>query len=233
MSDLADAPLFPPLLSGEAVGTDPFAAAVERAAAGVRPGTILYRETEGALSAAIVLAPELPLADAVGVVFALQLALVDSLGALGPPELAVHLVWPDRARLNGAVGPVWRAAASHDDPDAEPDWLVVAVDIPLYTPGDRPGDTPERTTLAEEGFEPIGGRAILESLSRHMLVWINRFVDDGFAAIGPTWTAACDDVGGEIAAPVAGRMLGIDERGGLLVSCDGRTRTLPLTTMLQ
>ena len=229
---MSDMPVLPPLLSGERVGGDVFGLAVARAHTGARPGSLVYRIRPDLLSLAIVLTPEMPLADAMGVVMALQLGASDSLGSLGPPETAIHLAWPDTMRINGAAGPVWRAASSHADPDAEPDWLVAAVDIPLRTGTDRPGDTPDRTVLAEEGFEPIEPARLIESLARHMLVWIHRFVEEGFAPVGAAWIAACPDIGCDITAPVAGRMMGIDERGGLILARDGRTTSFPLTAML-
>ncbi|UOM35274.1 biotin/lipoate--protein ligase family protein [Acuticoccus sp. I52.16.1] len=232
MSTLAEAPVLPPLLRGEAVTGDVFAAAVARAEAGVAPGTVLYEITPAALAFAIVLAPEVRLGEAVGVIPALQLALADSLGALGPPEVAIHHVWPAATRINGAVGPTWRAAANAEDPGAEPDWLVAAVTIPLGTPAERPGDTPGTTTLAEEGFAALTPTALVESLSRHMLSWINRFVSEGFAPVGAAWSAACADIGGPVAVPVPGRLLGLDERGGAVVAGTHGTVTVPLTRML-
>lgn len=226
------APLFPPLITGAQVDIDPFVAAIDLAREGTPGGTLTFRDKDGTLSAAIVLTPELPLRQAMGVVLALQVAVVDALGASGPPELAVEVHWPDRMTLNGAGGPVWRFAASTTDPDDEPLWLIGAVDLPCAPVSDSPGDTPGRTTLADEGYWPIDTTALLESLSRHMLVWINRFVDEGLAPVAATWCAKCPDIGGPVTAPVAGRMLGLDEMGGLLVSRDGRTEALPLTRAL-
>ncbi|MEL6479685.1 MAG: biotin/lipoate--protein ligase family protein, partial [Pseudomonadota bacterium] len=85
---MSGAPLFPPLLTGEEVpgGQDPFSKAVAQAAIGCESGLICWHCAEDRLDAAVVFAPEEPLADAMTVVFAVTLGLGDALGALAPPE---------------------------------------------------------------------------------------------------------------------------------------------------
>ncbi|MDT8344554.1 MAG: biotin/lipoate--protein ligase family protein, partial [Thermohalobaculum sp.] len=98
------APTFPPLLRGEEApnGADPLRQAVAVAAGGTAPGLIVWQVAAGRLSAAVVLAPEQPLAQAMGGAFAVALGLGDALGALAPPEVSVHYEWPDGFRVNGA-----------------------------------------------------------------------------------------------------------------------------------
>ena len=59
-------PTFPPLLSGLSVSgaTDPFDAAQAQAAMGCESGLIVYNLAASDLRAALVLVPEVPLADA-------------------------------------------------------------------------------------------------------------------------------------------------------------------------
>ena len=62
---MTSGPVFPPLMQGiNAAGADPFEAACSEAARGCDAGTILYDVTPERLQAAIVLAPEVALADA-------------------------------------------------------------------------------------------------------------------------------------------------------------------------
>lgn len=230
---------FPPLMRGEPTppGVHPMVAAARVAAAGCEPGLIVHTDGGPVLSAALVLAPEAPLGDAMAMSFAAALGLSDALGALGPPETAIHLEWPARFRLNGASCGGVRAAAAHDDPAAEPDWLVVGFDLPL-TAEAEPGADPGRTTLFEEGCADIDPYRLLESWSRHCLIWINAWLDDGMARLHRDWVGRAHGLGEEVDfalsdAAIKGRFLGIDERGGMLLREGDATRLIPLTEMLE
>ncbi|MEM6846691.1 MAG: DUF4444 domain-containing protein [Pseudomonadota bacterium] len=231
---LLAAPTFPPLLKGEAVAArvDPLQKAISAALKGAEPGRLVYAEDESALRAAITLVPDVSLADGMGALLAVELGFADALGALAPPEVAVHFVWPDRIKVNGASCGTFRAAASTSEPEAEPDWLIVALDVPFTAELADPGRTPGTTTLADEGCVEFGVVELLESWSRHTLVWINRFVDEGFAPIHRAWNAKCDDLGEAIVYPQPGQFVGLDERGGLLLRDGAQTRLVPLTALL-
>ena len=81
------------------------------------------------ISAAILLAPETALAQAISVSFAVSLGFNDALGALAPPEVGLHLVWPDGFRVNGALCGALRAVASTGETTTEPDWLVIGLSL--------------------------------------------------------------------------------------------------------
>ena len=231
---MSETPSFPPLLRGEETmpGMDPFAKAVASAALGTDPGLVCWARDEAALRAALVLAPEAPLEQAIGVVFAVALGLGDALGALAPPEVAVHYVWPDGIKVNGADCGRLRAAASTTDPKLEPDWLVVGVDIPYLPPSDDdPGRRPDQTCLAEEGCIDVTPPRLLESWARHTLVWIHRFMDDGFQGLHGAWRERAWEMGEEL--PEGGIFMGIDEMGGMLVKTARTTELRPLTAMLE
>lgn len=234
-----DALSLPPLMRGEAVGADPFAKAVAAAALGADPGLITHRLTEASLEAALVLAPETALEEAMAMVFALSLGFGDALGALAPPEVAVHFLWPGGFRVNGARCGTLRAAASHQDPTAEPDWLVLGLVVPFQIPAGRdPGLDPDATALWEEGCVEITPRALLESTARHTLVWINTWGEGGMAALHPHWRARAWGLGEAVTAPLgdaaqSGTFLGIDERGGMLLRGTSETTLIPLSAMLE
>jgi BirA family biotin operon repressor/biotin-[acetyl-CoA-carboxylase] ligase len=229
-----EAPSFPPLLRGEEAmpGMDPFAKAVASAALGTDPGLICWADDPARLSAAIVLAPEAPLGRAIGITFAVAHGLGDALGALAPPEVAVHYVWPRGIKVNGGDCGVLRAAASTSDPAAEPDWLVVGVEMRYLPPGgDEPGRRPEETCLAEEGCIEVTPLRLLESWSRHSLVWINRWLEDGLRPLHETWRQRAWGLGEEL--PGGGIFVGLDELGGMLVRTGRQTELRPLTSMLE
>ena len=229
------APSFPPLLRGEEVlpGTDPFAKAVAAATLGTDPGLICWARDETALRAALVLAPEAQLEHAVGITFAVAHGLGDALGALAPPEVALHYVWPDGFKVNGADCGSMRAAASTDDPVTVPEWLVVGVEMP-YAPNStvEPGRRPDQTSLIEEGCIDVTPLRLLESWSRHMLVWINRWLGDGFQPLHAAWRERAWGMGEDL-ADGSGTFMGLDELGGMLVKTAETTELRPLSSMLE
>lgn len=75
------------------------------------------------------------------------------------------------------------------DPEAEPEWLVIGVEVPLALMEDEPGRAPDRTTLHQEGCGGIAAAQLIESWSRHILVWINYWLDDGMARLHSEWSA--------------------------------------------
>ena len=229
----------PPLLSAEAApaGIDPFDKAVAAASVGCDSGLIVHNDGGAVLSAAIVLAPESPLEDAMAMVFAAGLGLSDALGALAPPEVAVHMVWPGGLLVNGAACGRLRAAASTRDPQGTPDWLVIGLDIALTRDGE-PGDDPTRTALSEEGCAEIEPFGLLESWSRHMLVWINHWLDTGMTRLHTDWTGRLFNLGEDVAFELGGVrhegvFVGIDERGGMLLRTAEGTTLIPLSAMLE
>jgi len=211
---------------------DPFAKAVASAALGTDPGLICWARDAAALRAALVLAPEAALERAVGVVFAVANGLGDALGALAPPEVAVHNVWPFGIKVNGGDCGRLRAAASTGDPSTEPDWLVIGVEVPYLRDGDDdPGLRPEATCLADEGCIDVTPMLLLESWSRHSLVWINRWLDDGFRPVHEAWRGRAWGLGEPL--PDGGLFVGLDELGGMLVRTPRTTELRPLTAMLE
>lgn len=229
-------PSFPPMFRGEALRADmdPFTKAISSAMRGIDPGLIVWSEDTTTARAALVLAPEEPLKSAIGVVFAAALGLSDSLGALAPPEVAVHFVWPDRVKINGALCGHLSAAASTADADKEPNWVVVGIDVPLLPIRDNePGSTPDQTTLAEEGCGEITVAELISSWSRHTLVWINRYVDDGMGPLHRAWRSKCDSIGEVIETPNPGVFMGLDELGGMLLKDASGTHSFPLTKILE
>lgn len=223
-------PSLPPLLRGEAAD-DPFSAAIARAREGADPGLLLWAPRADTLSAAVVLAPEDPLDYAIGIFLAVPVALGDALGALAPPEVAVHYAWPGGILVNGGRCGSCRAAAATAGPDETPDWLVLGVEVQFMPPpGIEGGETPDETCLYAEGCGEITPMALLESWSRHLLVWINSWMDDGMAPLHAAWRSRAWRLGEEL--PDGGTFVGLDERGGMLVRTGEATTLRPLTGVL-
>ncbi|MEM7686555.1 MAG: DUF4444 domain-containing protein [Pseudomonadota bacterium] len=226
-------PTFPPLLTGEKTpqGVDPFDKAVASALTGCDSGLLCWSDRADLLDAAVVLAPECPLRQAIGISFAAATGFVDALGALAPPEVAVHHVWPGNFKVNGADCGGLRAASSTTDPHADPDWLVIGLTIPFLPTGDG-GDDPTRTCLYNEGCAELDATRLLESWSRHMLVWINRWLDEGLAPLHAAWRERAWEMG-EPLPDGSGTFVGLDEDGGMLVKTGAETSLRPLTELLE
>lgn len=231
MNDIA--PSFPPLLSGEEAptGTDPFDKAVAAALVGCDAGRLVWARRADVMSAALILAPEAPLDQAMSISFAVLLGFGDALGALGPPEVAVHYVWPGDILVNGARAGGLRAAASTADLEQEPDWLVLGLDVNILPDGEG-GDDPSRTCLFAEGCGEIGPVTLLESWSRHTLVWINTWLDEGISPLHAAWRGRAWGLGEEL-PDGTGLFVGIDEWGGQLLKTPDATLVRPLTDLLK
>lgn len=234
-------PAFPPLMKGLATGdADPFAAACDRARRGVDAGLVAWAIDAERLRAALVLAPETPLELAMAAMIACAVGLQNALGVLAPPEVAVHLEWWGGVRLNGARCGALAVAASHRDPAAVPDWLVVALDLDLALPATaEPGQTPDRTALAEEGCAEIDPVRLLEAWARHSLVWLSDLdTTEGRAKLHREWSGLLWQLGEELAfdaqgTRLAGKFLGIDENFGMLMRpASGATRLIALSSLI-
>ena len=230
-------PELPPLMSARAVAGDPFAAACLAAAGGCDAGLVLHDAAAAdSLSAALVLAPEVPLRRACAMLPLAGVGLQNALGALSPPEVGVQLRWDGTVIVNGAAaGRLRIAAGPGQEPGELPDWLVVGWRLALTLPPDDPGRTPDRTALSEEGCADIPPVTLLEAWCRHTLVWLHRWEDEGNAPLHAEWSGLVADLDGPLPddAPGApGILLGTDEDFGLLVRDGDATRVVPLSWLL-
>ncbi|WP_278923160.1 biotin/lipoate--protein ligase family protein [Pseudophaeobacter profundi] len=233
---MSAAPTFPPLMSGLAVTgqEDPFEAACQRAVLGCDAGLIVYNLGADQLRAAIVFAPEVPLQKAMAMLPTCGIGLQNALGSLAPPEVAVHLEWGGGLRINGGRCGTLRVAASTDDPDQVPDWLVLALQLPLWPADQDGGDTPDQTALYAEGCADVTAPALLESWARHALHWIARWEQDGTEPLHAEWRGLTHGLGEEGDwYGNTGTFLGVDEDFGMLLRDASGTRLIPLTTRLE
>jgi len=230
-------PRFPPLLTAEGIKA-PLAAfdeACRRAAEGqIGAGDCLWARRTDRAALAIVLEPEVPLAEAIQMGPLLQTAVVVSLGALLPPQVAVTIRWPGTLLLNGGIAGDMRIAAPAGPADAVPSWLVVGCDVVLSRDlaGREPGEDVGSTSAAEEGAGDLDRTRILESIAAHFLTWLDIWSDDGFRAVHQHWLGRVEGYGEAYAIRhgtevITGRVLGLDDAMTLMVrSEDGETRAL-------
>lgn len=231
---------FPPLFHGEQVegAADPFTKACTKAALGCTSGLLVHNVTPDRLRAAIVFAPETPLTDAMSVLCACGVGFQNALGALAPPEVAVHLGWNGDIIVNGATCGRLRVAASPITPEDIPDWLVIGLEVHLIPQSDEGGYAPDQTSLFQEGCGDVSPIRLLESWSRHTLVWVNQMDSEGIKALHGEWRGLAHGVGDNIEftheeQPINGTFVGIDEGFGMLIRDGETTHLVPLTSLLE
>ncbi len=243
IEDIFEAPepaRFPPLYHDEAVSgqTDPFAKACAQAMVGCDAGLLVHNISADKLRAAIVFAPEKPLDQAMVAMVICAVGFQNAMGALAPPEVAVHLGWNGAVYVNGGKAGHLRVAASHGKADQIPDWLVVGLDIDLIPPAEgEAGDDPDVTCLIMEGCGDVSPIRLLESWSRHTLVWINEVETDGPRALHEAWRGLVKDIGKDVSftlgtTPVSGTFVGVDEAFGMLLRNGSETDLIPLRRLL-
>jgi BirA family biotin operon repressor/biotin-[acetyl-CoA-carboxylase] ligase len=229
-------PSFPPLFSGLAVEgqVDPFDKACAEAARGCDAGLVVHDLGANLLRAALVFAPDVELVDAMAMLPLCGVGFQNALGALGPPEVAVHLEWAGGLRINGASCGTLRVAASSSNPKAEPDWMVIGLELPLWPETDTPGDIPEQTALYAEGCADVNAMELLESWVKHTLVGINTWTEDGVKTLHKDWRGLSHGIGEDITMnEISGTFLGVDEQFGMLIRAADTTHLIPLTYLLE
>ena len=229
-------PSFPPLFSGLAVEgqVDPFDKACAEAARGCDAGLVVHDLGANLLRAALVFAPDVELVDAMAMLPLCGVGFQNALGALGPPEVAVHLEWAGGLRINGASCGTLRVAASSSNPKAEPDWMVIGLELPLWPETDTPGDIPDQTALYAEGCADVNAMELLESWVKHTLVGINTWTEDGVKALHKDWRGLSHGIGEDITMnEISGTFLGVDEQFGMLIRAADTTHLVPLTYLLE
>lgn len=226
--DLPDLPsVFDPVPLRE--GGDAMARAVALAAER-GAGTLAWVRSAGRAEAAVVLEPEMPLAAARLAFLAAANALADALAADGPPEIPVEFAWPGTLRVNGAACGLLRLAAPPGCVEAEiPAWLVVGMEARIsLTQRQEPGETPDRTGLAEEGWEGLTAAELTAGWARHLMAGLDDWQAKGPRRLSEHFLARLID-----ARDVPGQRRGIDPAtGDLVLDRDGVRSIRPLREAL-
>lgn len=224
----------PPLFTSLPVSNDPFAAACTKAKVGCDAGLVTSRLGNDRLQAAIVFAPEVALREAMVILPICGIGFQNALGALAPPEVGVHLDWDGTIRLNGGKCGALRAASSESDPNVEPNWLVIGLELQIWPDNEETGLTPDQAALFSEGCADVDANDLLEAWVRHTLVWVNRWSEDGTAPIHKEWSGLAQGIGQPFKlGERTGDFIGIEENFGLLLRNKDGTHMTPLTHLLE
>ena len=240
--EVTEKPIFPPLYNGVKLpaGEDAFEAALAAARQGADPATLFWEDREDRVELAIVLQPEQALAEALPVLHVGMIGIGDALGAIVPPHVAVMFGWPDRVEVNGGLAGGLRLAAPEGCAlDAVPDWLVLGLTILVKREligGEEPGMDPTRTVLHEEGCGELTVPYILEAFSRHFLLWVSRFGEEGLRPVAAHWLERGSGYKESVALSYAGEQhagifTGLDDSGGMLLQTE-TVEALPLSAVL-
>jgi biotin-(acetyl-CoA carboxylase) ligase len=183
----------------------------QRIAAEAGAGTLVHVGRFDLTEFAVVLEPEEPLRTARRAVYAGMVALGDALAAHAPPEKPIVYDWPDAVRVDGGlVGGgrlAWPSGVRDDKP---PPWLVFGAMIRTVSMSNKePGLNPLVSALAEEGFTDLGPGELIASFARHLMVAIDVWQQQGFAAVAKEYLT-------RLPADKSVRR-DIDENGDLLV----------------
>ena len=179
-------PAYEPVRAPSGVAPHDHAIAIA-AAAGA--GTLVWSHHPRVAEFAIVLEPAEDLARARCVVYALTAAVIDALATRAPPEKPITVDWPTALRFDrGLIGGVrlaWPEGANEAEP---PLWLVASAAIRLQFPESaEPGQWPDATSLAEEGFDPTSGPELASAAARHLMVYLDHWAETGLKRIAESY----------------------------------------------
>jgi biotin-(acetyl-CoA carboxylase) ligase len=179
-------------------------------------GTLVHVGRFDLVEFAVVLEPEEPLRTARRAVYAGLAALTDALAAHAPPEKPINILWPDAIMVDGGlVGGARLAWPKNADEDAPPSWLIFGATIRTVAVGEEePGLNPLAAALDVEGFFDLGAGRLIESFTRHLMVAVDAWRQDGFAHVAKSYLSRV--------APEKGARREIDDNGDLLVRRAGK-----------
>lgn len=159
---------------------------------------------------AVVLEPDAPLRDARLAHYLAMNALADALAVHCPPERPILFRWPDAMMYDhGLIGGgrlAWPEGCSEDE---MPDWLVFGamVRATTMTPFEM-GRT--GVGMAEEGFEEVDAVDLIEAFSRHLMLGVTHWQEDGPKGAARRWLDRLDKV--------TGTRHGVEANGDLLAT---------------
>ncbi len=225
----------PPLFRLTALPGDADVAAEARrmAEAGAEPGTVVCAERADEFRCAVILHPDRAAAEARLALYVGVLGLGDALGATTPPGIDVTFLWPNRLEANGgALAEIHLFDPDEGDAETVPSWLILYATVAIEL-GDhdwQSGVFPE-TSLREEGCAEVSAGDLLESFTRHLLTWINRWHDDGFDPVRAMWLRHSRSHGSDVAVDADGTRYfgtfkGIDDDGAMMLEETGVTRRI-------
>jgi biotin-(acetyl-CoA carboxylase) ligase len=159
---------------------------------------------------AVVLEPDAPLKEARLAHYLAMNALADALAVHSPPERPILFRWPDAMTYDyGLIGGGRLAWPEGCGEDEAPDWLVFGamVRATTMTPFEM-GQV--GVGMAEEGFEEVDAVDLIEAFSRHLMLGVAHWQEDGPKGAARRWLDRLDKL--------VGTRHGIEANGDLLAT---------------
>jgi BirA family biotin operon repressor/biotin-[acetyl-CoA-carboxylase] ligase len=214
---------------------DPMARARDLAAGGEDPATILCIDSENFFDCAVILHPEMSLAESRLALYVGMLGLGDAIGSVVPAGIDITYRWPNTIDANvGIIAQVQLASPPGIAEATEPPWLVLRASVAVSNgqPDGWAGAQFE-TTLVGEGAADLTPPLLLESFSRHFLSWMNLWQNDGYSPVRAMWLSHSAEQGKKIEFSTGshvsqGVFETIDEEGALVLDDEGATIRVPL-----
>jgi biotin-(acetyl-CoA carboxylase) ligase len=158
-------------------------------------GTLVWTRRFDIVEWALVVEPDEPLRTARRVLYAGMNALADAVAVHCPPEKPVVFGWPDTLQLDGGiVGGVQLVVPEGAAEEDVPPWLAMGFMLRSFVHVKGGSDATSLdlplvrgTSLESEGFEIMDGAALIGSFARHFMVYVDRWQELGFAAVGRTY----------------------------------------------
>ena len=183
-----------------------------------------WASASGNLFLSLIVRPDCSLAEAAQFSFLPALALGEAIGSVGPALIEVTFKWPNDVLLNGrkAAGILLESKAG---PDQSLEWLVMGMGVNVSS---FPTETRlPATSLHFEGCAvSVTAVDLLEAFTRHLLSWINVWVEDGFAPVRKAWLRHAQGLSEEIEVrlpkeTLRGTFTDLDETGALILTLPG------------
>lgn len=240
---MADTLAIPPVYDLVRVSaySDAEAQARRLVAEGAADGTLVWSERENVFDCAVVLSAEGSLADTLQLVPVAQLAVTEALAAAIDPGVKVAFRWPDIIDANdrpvGRIALVVPPGCGRRD---TPDWIILAVKVAIMgTAEEIFGTGRETTSLHFERCLNVTSEDILVSFCRHLLRWVNRWLDDGFEPVRRSWVLRFTEqretipvTVGHGEGAVSGLFSTLNRTGDLVLKVGARRRVLRLADVV-
>lgn len=152
-------------------------------------GTLVWVRRYDLAEFAVVLEPEVVLAQARQTIYAGMNALADALATHAPPSRPITFNWPDGILIDGVLVGGGRLSWPEGTRDDEiPAWLTFSAMIRTSVIRvNEPGLRPLFGALDELGFEAVDASEIIASFSRHLMVGFDEWKEAGFAPLARRW----------------------------------------------
>jgi BirA family biotin operon repressor/biotin-[acetyl-CoA-carboxylase] ligase len=213
-------------LAGEGAEDGAVVWALEQSAGRGRRGRS-WASPPGNLYCSLILRPEVALARAAELSFVAALGLGGAIGGLVPPRVEMRYKWPNDVLLNERkVSGILLESSLR--PDKTLDFIVLGVGVNVAS---QPAEArfPATSLRAEGAGEDVDATAVLEAFARHFLVWVDRWLDEGFAPVRAAWQGRAWRLGerlefGAQDSRLVGRFDALGDDGALLLTLDDGTR---------